>query len=309
MIAESSGKGIELYAGMNQLPAPTQLEKRVVQEYVEDPFLVNVLQGKRKTDLRIYAVITSFDPVRIYLHTAGQVKVAQSVYSNNFTNHFAHISNAVGSAEDPYDLKNKTLRVERQIDEFKWRLTLDDLRGLVMVPHLMEVNNDPGWNPYYEKRKYTVATKGGNANGAKCLFPFVYQGTKHLECIPKPAYNTPVLPNPIRTTAPTHAQSKTDPTLWCYTDEYESWGECDQTSENAHNKDSLQQVFNAVYGDLVFLTGVIPYDPEFELVVIERYETLCAAALMPAACRIEQVKNKVVVMANEMQARGDFRYI
>eukprot|EP01134_Creolimax_fragrantissima_P007187 CFRG7187T1 len=343
MFAESSGKGIELYAGLNALPPPTALEKRVVQEYVEKPFLVDVLNGKRKTDIRIYAVITSLDPVRIYLHTAGQVKVAQSVYSSNFTNMFAHISNAVGSAEDPYDLRNKTLRVERQIDEFKWRLTLDELQDLVepelfrdawgkveelivrsvlsfadrlgckspkypypcgsayqllgvdvvfdaeMTPHLMEVNNDPGWNPYYEKRKYTVATKGGTANGAKCHFPFTFRGKKVLECIPK---------------------SQADPKLWCYTDDQNSrWGYCDTESEEAHSKDSLQKVFNAVYGDLLFLTGVVPYDVEFENSVIDRYDILCAGAQMPAECRIDEVKDQVVAMANEMQGSGDFRMV
>jgi hypothetical protein len=74
-------------------------QPRLVQAYVEDPFLVHVLGGMRKTDLRLYAVVTSFDPLRVFLHPVGQVKVAQKAYSSDYTDMFAHISNKVGSAE------------------------------------------------------------------------------------------------------------------------------------------------------------------------------------------------------------------
>lgn len=70
-----------------------------MQSYVERPFLVDVLGSRRKTDLRLYALVTSLDPVRVFLHPVGQVKVAQSAYSSDFTDQFAHISNKVGSAE------------------------------------------------------------------------------------------------------------------------------------------------------------------------------------------------------------------
>ena len=70
-----------------------------MQSYVERPFLVDVLGSRRKTDLRLYALVTSLDPVRVFLHPVGQVKVAQSAYSSDFTDQFAHISIMVGSAE------------------------------------------------------------------------------------------------------------------------------------------------------------------------------------------------------------------
>lgn len=61
--------------------------------------MVHVLGGMRKTDLRLYAVVTSFDPLRVFLHPVGQVKVAQKAYTADYTDMFAHISNKVGSAE------------------------------------------------------------------------------------------------------------------------------------------------------------------------------------------------------------------
>eukprot|EP00123_Amoebidium_parasiticum_P018405 comp24193_c2_seq1/m.44374 comp24193_c2_seq1/g.44374 ORF comp24193_c2_seq1/g.44374 comp24193_c2_seq1/m.44374 type:complete len:984 (-) comp24193_c2_seq1:240-3191(-) len=339
---ESSGHGIQIYPGIDKLPKETT-EKRLVQAYVEKPFLVDTQGALRKTDLRLYVVVTSFDPLRVYMHPAGQVKVAQSAYSNNFTNEFAHISNKVGSAGREYDTKDDELRKERQIDEFKFRLTLEDLANMMepevwrdawektedlmvrsvmtfadrlgckskkyphtcgtafqllgvdvvyderMQPYLMEINNDPGWNPYYEKRKMIMSTKGGTANGAACQFPFVHEGKKYIgQCAPA-------------------TQDRNG--LWCYTDGKGSWGFCDPKDESAHNKDGLQRVFNQVYGDLLHLTGAIPHNTDYERAVRARYDQLCQAAELPQACQHQEVREAVIATANEMENGGAFRLI
>ncbi|KEG15610.1 putative tubulin-tyrosine ligase-like protein [Trypanosoma grayi] len=53
--------------------------KYVVQEYIEDPLL---LDG-RKTDLRLYVAVTSYDPLTVYLHEEGLVRLAAQEYSNS----------------------------------------------------------------------------------------------------------------------------------------------------------------------------------------------------------------------------------
>lgn len=49
----------------------------VVQEYLEDPYLLN----GRKMDLRLYVCVTSYDPLIIYLHEEGLVRLAADTYA------------------------------------------------------------------------------------------------------------------------------------------------------------------------------------------------------------------------------------
>lgn len=48
----------------------------VVQEYLDNPLL---LEG-RKTDLRLYVTVTSYNPLTVYLHTEGLVRLAAEPY-------------------------------------------------------------------------------------------------------------------------------------------------------------------------------------------------------------------------------------
>eukprot|EP00124_Ichthyophonus_hoferi_P005577 Ihof_evm1s847 gene=Ihof_evmTU1s847 len=343
LASESSGHGIEIYPGVESLKKKDITKTRVIQSYVDKPFLIDSNGGMRKIDLRLYVVVTSLDPLRIYIHPAGQVKVAQAVYNNNYTDEFAHISNKVGSAGRAYDTKDDELRKERQIDEFKFRLTLDDLANMMepeiwrdawektedlmvravlafsnklgckslnypylcnsafqllgvdvvydqdMQPHLMEINNDPGWNPYFEKRNSLMSTTGGTAEGAQCMFPFTHEGKSYIgECVEP-------------------SGDKAD--NWCYTDKEGHWGYCDETDESAHNLDTLQGVYNAVYGDLLHLTGAISYNTNYETAVRSRYDYLCENGLLPESCRGLDVKEAVIRTANEMENGGNFRLI
>ncbi|CCW67184.1 unnamed protein product [Phytomonas sp. Hart1] len=51
-------------------------DRFLVQEYIEDPYLVYGY----KFDLRLYVVLTSYEPVRIYLYKEGLVRFATSPY-------------------------------------------------------------------------------------------------------------------------------------------------------------------------------------------------------------------------------------
>lgn len=65
----SQGKGIFL---TNEIEKIDLRELSVVQEYLNDPYLIDGL----KFDLRLYVLVVSCDPLRIYIHKEGLVRFA-----------------------------------------------------------------------------------------------------------------------------------------------------------------------------------------------------------------------------------------
>ena len=84
----SQGKGIFLTRWLQDIP-----DNCVVQRYIENPFLIDGY----KFDLRVYALITGFDPLRVYIHEDGLVRLATSPYCKptdlNMSNVFMHLTN------------------------------------------------------------------------------------------------------------------------------------------------------------------------------------------------------------------------
>lgn len=73
----------------NQLPKKTSL---VVQKYIADPYLIN----GSKFDLRLYVLVTSFNPLRIYLYPDGLVRFASVKYSDDaddLKDRYMHLTN------------------------------------------------------------------------------------------------------------------------------------------------------------------------------------------------------------------------
>jgi tubulin polyglutamylase TTLL5 len=65
---------------------------RVIQKYVANPLLINGL----KFDLRFYVSVLSLDPLRVYVHENGLVRLATEPYEDNFENlgnRSAHLTN------------------------------------------------------------------------------------------------------------------------------------------------------------------------------------------------------------------------
>lgn len=95
-------------------------ELGVVQEYVNNPFLIDNL----KFDMRLYVLVLSCDPLKIFLHKEGLVRFATQSYQpitmggeNNkdaMKNMFIHLTNYALNKE------NK---------EFKQANSIDDERG------------------------------------------------------------------------------------------------------------------------------------------------------------------------------------
>ncbi|XP_053973299.1 tubulin polyglutamylase TTLL13-like [Hylaeus volcanicus] len=84
------GRGIYLTRNLKDIK-PT--ERMICQVYVARPFLVDGY----KFDLRIYALITSCDPLRVYVYNDGLVRFATSRYKeptgHNTSNVFMHLTN------------------------------------------------------------------------------------------------------------------------------------------------------------------------------------------------------------------------
>nr|KAJ3421414.1 Tubulin polyglutamylase ttll4 [Polyrhizophydium stewartii] len=97
--ASARGNGIRVISKWTDLPKKREL---ICSRYISDPFLIN----QRKFDLRLYVVVTSFDPLRIYFYPDGLVRFASEQYKHsvahkNVRNRFMHLTNYSVSKKHP----------------------------------------------------------------------------------------------------------------------------------------------------------------------------------------------------------------
>ncbi|OMJ76038.1 hypothetical protein SteCoe_23175 [Stentor coeruleus] len=88
--ASSQGRGIFL---KNKLEDINLNERFVAQEYLKDPLLIDGL----KFDLRIYVLLAGCNPLRVYIHDQGLVRLATEGFSppniHNMNNMCMHLTN------------------------------------------------------------------------------------------------------------------------------------------------------------------------------------------------------------------------
>ncbi len=83
----SRGRGIEVISDIASVPLD---EKWMVQQYIGNPHLMN----GHKYVLRLYVLITSAEPLRVYLHREGFAKLASEPYNiQDPDNPYAHLTN------------------------------------------------------------------------------------------------------------------------------------------------------------------------------------------------------------------------
>jgi len=72
-VASACGRGVRL---LHRLPRPDQFPGCLAQQYIGAPLLLNGF----KFDIRLYVVVTSFDPLRVFLFDEGLVRLAAEPY-------------------------------------------------------------------------------------------------------------------------------------------------------------------------------------------------------------------------------------
>ena len=85
-IGRSQGKGIFLFRNVNEISewseSSNQPEPYIVQRYIHNPLLI----GNKKFDLRIYVLVTSHNPLIIYLYRSGFGRFTHYRYDANDIN-------------------------------------------------------------------------------------------------------------------------------------------------------------------------------------------------------------------------------
>lgn len=74
-------------------------------DYIYNPHLINGF----KYDLRVYVLISCFDPLRVYMYKDGLVRFATQKYSTNskdLTKRYIHLTNFAVNKLSPNFVKN-----------------------------------------------------------------------------------------------------------------------------------------------------------------------------------------------------------
>ncbi|KAI4503058.1 hypothetical protein M0802_002102 [Mischocyttarus mexicanus] len=88
--ASSRGRGIKVIT--NKTKIPKTCNYLIIQRYLSKPKLIN----GNKFDLRLYVLVTSIDPLRIYFYENGLVRFASNKYSDSLStleDRFMHLTN------------------------------------------------------------------------------------------------------------------------------------------------------------------------------------------------------------------------
>lgn len=72
----SQGKGIFLFNCPSKLPPNWEESNLVIQEYIDKPYLIEGL----KFDFRVYVLLRSINPLRIYVFKEGLTRFATVKY-------------------------------------------------------------------------------------------------------------------------------------------------------------------------------------------------------------------------------------
>ena len=132
------GKGIYIIDDVSEVPID---EPCIVSQYVHNPLLINGL----KFDIRIYVLVTSMDPWRIYVYNEGLARFASEEYnhSNIKSNKFAHLTNYSINKKSEKFVQNSN--ADQGDEGHKWSIG-------ALNKHLenMGIDNDLLWSKIYD---------------------------------------------------------------------------------------------------------------------------------------------------------------
>lgn len=134
--ASACGRGIRVITSKD-VESISKERKYVVQKYVADPLLLDGF----KFDLRLYVVVTSVDPLRIYLFNEGIARFCTVKYSlDRLKNRFSHLTNySVNKTNDRFVENTEDTTEDGQGNAgSKWSLT-----GLLAHLQAQQLLKDP----------------------------------------------------------------------------------------------------------------------------------------------------------------------
>jgi hypothetical protein len=120
----------------------------VISRYISNPLLIN----GHKFDLRIYVLVTSYEPLRVYVFKEGLARFASESYSAklNKNNKFMHLTNYSINKKNSNFVQNQ----DKEQDDvgFKWSLS-------AFCNHLEQVGIDMDllWSRTYDVILKTLA--------------------------------------------------------------------------------------------------------------------------------------------------------
>lgn len=109
--------------GIKMITKDTKIKNKkdfLVSEYIKNPHLINDL----KYDLRIYVLVSSYDPLRIYMFDEGLTRFATHKYSTKvkeIKKRFIHLTNFSVNKHSKMFIKNKEAQEDGKGS--KWSLT------------------------------------------------------------------------------------------------------------------------------------------------------------------------------------------
>ncbi|OMJ96107.1 hypothetical protein SteCoe_280 [Stentor coeruleus] len=88
------GSGVRCVRKLQEiLDSGLKMQSRIVQKYNESPLLIPLSFGLCKFDLRIWVLVTSFDPLIIYMYNTCYSRICQEAYTLDSLDSFKHLAN------------------------------------------------------------------------------------------------------------------------------------------------------------------------------------------------------------------------
>lgn len=88
------GSGVRCVKDLDEiLDSGCKMQSRVVQKYTEKPLLVPMPLGMCKFDLRIWVLVTSCDPLQVYIYNTCYCRLCQEPYTLSNLDAYRHLAN------------------------------------------------------------------------------------------------------------------------------------------------------------------------------------------------------------------------
>lgn len=116
-VAGARGQGVKLIAKNEDIDSLILKSKpSLISKYIDKPHIIN----DKKYDLRIYVLITSFTPLKIYLYKEGLVRFASENYTQTSKNNiFVHLTNYAINKQNLCNNEAIKWSLEQYIQYFK----------------------------------------------------------------------------------------------------------------------------------------------------------------------------------------------